>query len=189
MTWRQYHQSNIWLTLLISLKVPLITVHDQPYLISVLSKSIEIRTDEPSVLIQVFPPLPSVIFFIWPLLQTVEVPRPRLATRAAQGRVYIAAQGLVRYLPWHIGSNNLTQPQRCGCWPWCLWQNKSLSCSGTSSLNWWASAFRNEKLILMSRLWLWQISVIRHWMTRADGSSTSRRWWPLTSSATISSGA
>ena len=96
MTWRQYHQSNIWLTLLISLKVPLITVHDQPYLISVLSKSIEIRTDEPSVLIQVFPPLPSVIFFIWPLPQTVEVPRPRLATRAAQGRVYIAAQGLVR---------------------------------------------------------------------------------------------
>ena len=37
-----------------SKKVPLITVHDQPYLISVLSKSIEIRTDEPSVLIQVF---------------------------------------------------------------------------------------------------------------------------------------
>ena len=63
-------------------KVPLITVHDQPYLISVLSKSIEIRTDEPSVLIQ-----------------TVELPRPRLATRAAQGRVYIAAQGLVRLLP------------------------------------------------------------------------------------------
>jgi len=59
-------------------EVPQITVHDQPYLISVLSKSIEIRTDEPSVLIQ-----------------TVELPRPRLATRAAQGRVYIAAQGLV----------------------------------------------------------------------------------------------
>ena len=51
----------IWLTLLISLKVPLITVHDQPYLISVLSKSIEIRTDEPSVLIQVFPPLTGLL--------------------------------------------------------------------------------------------------------------------------------
>ena len=42
-----------WLAILIFLKAPLITVHDQPYLISVLSKSIEIRTDEPSVLIQV----------------------------------------------------------------------------------------------------------------------------------------
>ena len=110
-------------------KVPLITVHDQPYLISVLSKSIEIRTDEPSVLIQ-----------------TVELPRPRLATRAAQGRVYIAAQGLVRLLPCHIGSN-LIQPLRCGCWPWCLWLNKSLNCSGTSSLNWLASPFNNGKLI------------------------------------------
>jgi len=59
-------------------EVPLATVHDQPYLISVLSKSIEIRTDEPSVLIQ-----------------TVELPKPRLVTRAGQGRIYVAAQGLV----------------------------------------------------------------------------------------------
>ena len=98
-----------------SKKVPLITVHDQPYLISVLSKSIEIRTDEPSVLIQVFPTTVSSQFtqtfiiqprfstahnfiLISPSLQTVEVPRPRLATRASQGRVYIAAQGLVRHL-------------------------------------------------------------------------------------------
>ena len=98
-----------------SKKVPLITVHDQPYLISVLSKSIEIRTDEPSVLIQVFLATVSLQFtpifiiqqrfstahtfiLLIPSLQTVEVPRPRLATRASQGRVYIAAQGLVRYL-------------------------------------------------------------------------------------------
>ena len=41
-------------------EVPLDMVHDQPYLISVLSKTVEIRTDEPRLLIQ-----------------TLELPRPR----------------------------------------------------------------------------------------------------------------
>jgi len=59
-------------------EVPQTMVHDQPYLISVLSKSVEIRTDEPRILIQ-----------------TLELPRPRFATCSGQGRVYIASTGLV----------------------------------------------------------------------------------------------
>ena len=57
---------------------PLVTVHDQPYLVSVLSKSVEIRTDEPRLLIQ-----------------TLELPKPRLASCAAPGRVFIASAGMV----------------------------------------------------------------------------------------------
>jgi len=59
-------------------EVPQAMVHDQPYLVSVLSKSVEIRTDEPRILIQ-----------------TLELPKPRLATCSGQGRVYIASTGLI----------------------------------------------------------------------------------------------
>ena len=53
-------------------------VHDQPYLISVLSRSVEVRTDEPRILIQ-----------------TLEMPRPRFVSRGGQGRVYLASNSLV----------------------------------------------------------------------------------------------
>eukprot|EP00092_Neocalanus_flemingeri_P080994 GFUD01101091.1.p1 GENE.GFUD01101091.1~~GFUD01101091.1.p1 ORF type:complete len:856 (+),score=262.22 GFUD01101091.1:72-2639(+) len=59
-------------------EVPQAMVHDQPYLVSVLSKSVEIRTDEPRILIQ-----------------TLELPKPRLVSCSGQGRVYIASTGLV----------------------------------------------------------------------------------------------
>ena len=59
-------------------EVPQAMVHDQPYLISVLSRSVEVRTDEPRILIQ-----------------TLEMPRPRFVSLGGQGRVYLASSNLV----------------------------------------------------------------------------------------------
>ena len=59
-------------------EVPQAMVHDQPYLISVLSRSVEVRTDEPRILIQ-----------------TLEMPRPRFLSWGGQGRVYLASTNLV----------------------------------------------------------------------------------------------
>jgi len=59
-------------------EVPLDMIHDQPYLISVLSKNIEVRTDEPRILIQ-----------------SIELPKPRLVSCSRQGKVFCASQNIV----------------------------------------------------------------------------------------------
>lgn len=56
-------------------EVPVNMVHDSPYLVSVLSKSVEIRCTEPRILIQ-----------------TIEMPKPKLTSCAGKGRVYVASQ-------------------------------------------------------------------------------------------------
>jgi len=60
------------------LEAPRDMVHDQPYLIGVLSKSIEIRTEEPRLLIQ-----------------SIEMLKPKLITRGKGGRLYCASQNQV----------------------------------------------------------------------------------------------
>lgn len=53
-------------------------VHDQPYLIGVLSKSLEVRTEEPRLLIQ-----------------TIDFNKPKFVSRGRQGRIYCASQNQV----------------------------------------------------------------------------------------------
>jgi len=59
-------------------ETPLDLVHDQPYLIGVLSKSIEIRTEEPRLLIQ-----------------SVELLKPKLVSRGKGGRLFCASQNQI----------------------------------------------------------------------------------------------
>jgi len=61
-------------------EVPLAMVHDQPYLIAVLSKTVEIRTDESS------PKL---------LIQTLELPKPRFVARGGPGKIYLASSNVI----------------------------------------------------------------------------------------------
>jgi len=57
---------------------PLQIVHDPPFLIGVLSKSLEVRTEDPKLLIQ-----------------NLEVVKPKFIARGSSGRVFCASQGQV----------------------------------------------------------------------------------------------
>jgi len=58
-------------------EAPVSMVHDNPYLLSVINKSVEIRTEDNM------------------LIQTLELPKPRYASVGGQGQVYIASNNLV----------------------------------------------------------------------------------------------
>ena len=72
--------------------MPLDMVHDQPYLLAVVNNQVEVRTDEPRILIQ-----------------SLELPRARLASCSRHGKVFTASQNIV----WCLRMVPVAEQVRC----------------------------------------------------------------------------